>query len=74
MMFTYDGAIPYYISDFFYNYLTSTAMKKQYQKPESQVINLKLNQSILAGSGVGLNGLPDQFYYDNTPGDGSDAY
>ena len=74
MMFTYYGSIPMFIYEFYYNFLISTVMKQKYQKPTSQVINLKLNQSILAGSGVGLNGLPDNFYYDNTPGDGTDAY
>ena len=48
--------------------------REQYQKPTSTVIDVKLKQSILAGSSVGLNGLPDNFYYDPTPGDGSDAY
>ena len=48
--------------------------REHYQKPTSQVIDLKLKQPILAGSGMGLNGLPDNFYYDPSPGVGSDAY
>ena len=48
--------------------------REHYQKPTTTVIDLKLNQPILAGSGIGLNGLPDDFYYDPTPGNGGDAY
>lgn len=49
--------------------------REHYQKPTSTVINVKLEQSILAGSGVmGINGVGEDWYFDQTPGDGSDAY
>lgn len=48
--------------------------KNRYEKPTITVIDLEMEQSILAGSGIGFSGLEDEFYYDPTPGDGSDAY
>jgi hypothetical protein len=48
--------------------------KKTYQKPTSKTIKLKCRQSILAGSGVTVSGLGDDFYYNEQAGDGSDAY
>lgn len=50
-------------------------MKKKYVKPQMQTHLLQSGQHLLAGSGVrGVSGLEDEFYYDDTPGDGSDAY
>ena len=48
-------------------------MKKRYFKPQMQVHLIQSRQHLLAGSGVGASGLNDSFYYDSTPGDGSDA-
>jgi hypothetical protein len=48
--------------------------KTKYQKPHVTVVDIKLRQSILAGSSMRVSGLSDEFYYDDTPGDGSDAY
>ncbi len=50
-------------------------MKRKYMKPQMQTHLLRTRQHLLAGSGVrSVSGLDDEFYYDNTPGDGSDAY
>ena len=49
-------------------------MKKKYFKPQKQTHIIRSRQHLLAGSGVrGVSGLDDEFYYDDTPGDGSDA-
>ena len=51
-------------------------MKKEYVKPNVQVIKLQHQCHILAGSAreMRVSGLDDQFNYDSTEGDGSDAY
>lgn len=50
-------------------------MKKKYVKPQMQSYQVQARQHLLAGSGIsGVSGLDDEFYYDDTPGDGSDAY
>lgn len=48
--------------------------KENYESAVVDVIDMELEQPILAGSGIGLNGLPDHFYFDPTPGNGGDAY
>lgn len=49
--------------------------KKKYEKPQMQAHIIQSRQHLLAGSGVReVRGLGDEFYYDDTPGDGSDAY
>ena len=48
-------------------------MKKKYYKPQMQTHIIRSRQHLLAGSGA-VSGLDDEFYYDDTPGDGSDAY
>ena len=48
--------------------------KAKYQKPHVTVVDIKLRQSILAGSSMRVSGLDDEFYYDSNPGDCSDAY
>ena len=49
--------------------------KRQYVKPQMQAHIIQARQHLLAGSGVrGVSGLEDEFYYDDTPGDGLDAY
>ena len=50
-------------------------MKKKYVKPQMQAHIIQARQHLLAGSGVrGVSGLEDEFYYDDTPGTGEDAY
>lgn len=52
-------------------------MKKEYQKPSMKVVPINTELHLLAGSGgrsVIVQGLNDEFYYDDTPGDGSDAW
>jgi hypothetical protein len=51
-------------------------MKKEYQKPTVQVVQLQHQCQILAGSAreMRVSGLDDQFNYDSEYGDGSDAY
>lgn len=50
--------------------------REQYQKPTVQVIKLQHQSHILAGSAreMSVSGLDDQFNYDSTEGDGSDAW
>ncbi len=49
--------------------------KRKYEKPRMQAHIIQSRQHLLAGSGVReVRGLGDEFYYDDTPGDGSDAY
>ena len=51
-------------------------MKKEYQKPTVQVVQLQHQCQILAGSAweMKVSGLSDEFYYDSNEGDGSDAW
>ena len=51
-------------------------MKKEYQKPTVQVVQLQHQCQILAGSAqeMRVSGLDDQFNYNSTEGDGSDAW
>lgn len=51
-------------------------MKKEYQKPTEQVVQLQHQCQILAGSAqeMRVSGLDDQFNYNSTEGDGSDAW
>ena len=51
-------------------------MKKEYMKPNMQVIQLQHQTHILAGSGGvrGVSGLSDDFYVSEEEGDGSDAW
>lgn len=51
-------------------------MKKEYMKPNVQVIHLQHQCHILAGSGGvrGVSGLNDDFYVSDEEGDGSDAW
>ena len=51
-------------------------MKKEYQKPTVQVVQLQHQCQILAGSAreMRVSGLSDEFYYDSNEGDGSDAW
>ena len=51
-------------------------MKKEYMKPNMQVIQLQHQCQILAGSAreMRVSGLSDEFNYDSEYGDGSDAY
>ena len=49
-------------------------MKKEYMKPNMQVIHLQHQCHILAGSGVrGVSGLDEDFYISDEEGSGSDA-
>lgn len=51
-------------------------MKKEYCKPAVKVIQLQHQSHILAGSAreMRVSGLSDEFHYDSTEGDGSDAW
>lgn len=50
-------------------------MKKEYLKPNMQVIQLQHHTHILAGSGVrGVSGLNDDFYVSDEEGTGEDAF
>ncbi len=51
-------------------------MKKEYLKPNVQVIHLQHQCHILAGSGGvrGVRGLSDDFNVSEEEGDGSDAW
>lgn len=56
--------------------LNKGLMKKEYQKPTVQVVQLQHQCQILAGSAqeMRVSGLSDEFYYDSNEGDGSDAW
>ena len=51
-------------------------MKKDYSKPTVKVVQLQHQCQILAGSAreMRVSGLSDEFNYDSTEGDGSDAW
>jgi len=51
-------------------------MKKEYMKPNMQVIQFQHQTHILAGSGGvrGVSGLNDDLYVSDEEGDGSDAW
>ncbi len=51
-------------------------MKKDYSKPTVKVVQLQHQCQILAGSAqeMRVSGLSDEFHYDSTEGDGSDAW
>jgi hypothetical protein len=56
--------------------LNNNSMKKDYSKPTVKVIQLQHQSHILAGSAreMRVSGLSDEFHYDSTEGDGSDAW
>lgn len=49
-------------------------MKKQYSKPEMKIYVVGTQSILAASAGVEVQGLSDEFYYDNEAGDGSDAW
>jgi hypothetical protein len=56
--------------------LNNNSMKKDYSKPTVKVVQLQHQCHILAGSAreMRVSGLSDEFNYDSTEGDGSDAW
>jgi hypothetical protein len=56
--------------------LNNNSMKKDYSKPTVKVVQLQHQCQILAGSAqeMRVSGLSDEFHYDSTEGDGSDAW